>query len=333
MATARLRQFWGLNKILSKDVVKKNREDHRHHAVDALVVANTERKNIQHLSTYHHYKKIPQKGHFPLPWDTFRLDAEKSVNKILVSHKVKNKLSGALHKESLYGLIKDSDRNPMTNKKGQNLYGIKKSVQNLKDSEVRKIADDVVRISVKTWYALPKDSRSDFPSLPSGQKIKRVKIHDVHNNVVELRPGVFVEPGSNHHIAIFENIETGKRDGKVVSLFEAVQRDKNGLPVLNKTPDEGWQFIMTLSINEMVLVGDGIDEIDWSDPPNADKLATHLYRIQKMDINKNITLRKAEVAVLKNENGNEPGVLRKSAKTLRGTKVKIDKLNRITPIQ
>lgn len=41
-ATARLRRLWGLNTILHNDGIdKKNRDDHRHHAVDAFVIANT----------------------------------------------------------------------------------------------------------------------------------------------------------------------------------------------------------------------------------------------------------------------------------------------------
>ena len=94
--------------------------------------------------------------------------------------------------------------------------------------------------------------------------------------MVELRPGVFVEPGSNHHIAIFEKIETGKRAGKVVSLFEAIQREKNGLPVFDKTPAEGWKFVMSLCVNEMVLVGDIIENIDWSNPPTNEGLTSML---------------------------------------------------------
>ena len=36
--TAKLRSKWGLNELLSEDS-SKNRADHRHHAVDAFVVA------------------------------------------------------------------------------------------------------------------------------------------------------------------------------------------------------------------------------------------------------------------------------------------------------
>lgn len=328
-ATARLRNFWGLNRILSKDVDIKNRDDHRHHAVDALVVANTDRKYIQHLSSFHHYMRTPKEEHFPLPWDSFRKDAENAVNSILVSHKVRNKLSGALHKESFYGLIMNDDRTPKKNDKGQFLYGMRKPVQNLKDSEVNKITDGGVKTSVEKWRSLPKDTRPEFPTLPSGQKIKRVRIHDVHTNVVELRPGVFVEPGRNHHIAIFEHIETGKRIGKVVSLFEAVQRDKNGDPVINKTPEKGWKFVMSLSINEMVLIIDEPNSIDWEDKI---QLSKSLYRVQIAPASLQISFRHHTVARLETEDNKKPGLILKKPNTFRGIKVGIDYLGNIYKI-
>jgi|TARA_B100001971_G_scaffold169385_1_gene161183 CRISPR-associated endonuclease Csn1 len=322
-ATARLRNFWGLNGILSKDVDIKNREDHRHHAVDALVVANTERKYIKHLSTFHHYRRTPKGEHFPMPWESFWSDAENAVNSILVSHKVKNKLSGALHKESFYGLIMDDVGTPQKNDKGQFIYGKRKPVQNLNDSEVKKIADDDVKKSVKRWKSLPKDSRSEYPTLPSGQKIKRVRIHDVHTNVVELRPGVFVEPGSNHHITIFENIETGKRIGKVISLFEAVQRDKNGETVIDKTAEEGWKFVMSLSINDTVLLNVDIAEIE-EKIKDKEWLSRNLFRVQKIIFDGRIYYRHHTVAILKDEDNNEPGMKVGSPNSMRGFKVKLD---------
>ena len=179
------------------DVQIKTRADHRHHAVDALVVAHTERKYIQHLSTYNRFDREARRVHFPLPWDNFRNNVEEKVNRILVSHKIKNAVKGQLHKESFYGLVKDRWGNAETDASDQALYSIKKPVRNLTESEVKKIADNSVREAVIAWRALPKDNRSEFPALPSGAPIKRVKIHDVHTNVLELRPGVFVEPGSD----------------------------------------------------------------------------------------------------------------------------------------
>src|SRR4029077_14394949 len=49
--TATLRRHWGLDGVLRHDGLQlKNREDHRHHAVDALVIALTNRSRLQELT-------------------------------------------------------------------------------------------------------------------------------------------------------------------------------------------------------------------------------------------------------------------------------------------
>ncbi|MDR2463465.1 MAG: hypothetical protein LBD30_06765 [Verrucomicrobiales bacterium] len=47
--TAALRKAWNLNTILSDDGIK-NRADHRHHAIDAAVIAATSTRFMQSLS-------------------------------------------------------------------------------------------------------------------------------------------------------------------------------------------------------------------------------------------------------------------------------------------
>lgn len=123
-ATSNLRQKWGMNNILN-DENEKTRDDHRHHAVDALVMACTKVAYVQELSKWNRYNRNAELKNFPLPWETFRNDAEKAVEKILISHKkVSNAITvrthvtekngikyknvgvaarGQLHKETVFG--------------------------------------------------------------------------------------------------------------------------------------------------------------------------------------------------------------------------------------
>ena len=161
--TARLREDWGLvdvmkelnwdkydksgmteyyndsdGRIISriKDWTKRN--DHRHHAMDALTVAFTKRSIIQYLNTLNAKDKeqqheITSKGRLlpPMPFDELRCETKKHLDDILVSIKAKNKVvtrntnktknkggykekiqltpRGQLHNETVYGEILQYD--------------------------------------------------------------------------------------------------------------------------------------------------------------------------------------------------------------------------------
>jgi CRISPR-associated endonuclease Csn1 len=79
----------------------KNREDHRHHAVDAIVIALTNRSRLQQLAKLYRHGVAGEV--LPEPWPGFRTAVEQTVNGINVSHRVQRKVRGALHEEMLYG--------------------------------------------------------------------------------------------------------------------------------------------------------------------------------------------------------------------------------------
>ena len=73
------------------------------------------------------------------------------------------------------------------------------------------------------------------------------------------RPYRFVEPGSNHHIAIFEYTDDQgrkRRCKEIVTRFEAAQRVLRKESVIRRTHVEHPEakFLMSLAINDMALV-------------------------------------------------------------------------------
>lgn len=124
-STALLRHLWSLNNILNKDGDEiKNRDDHRHHAVDALVVALTTPSILKRLSdenkridspewmgesngSTHQNEELKKRTNdritFSYPWPSFRKDAIDAINSIIVSHRVSRKVSGAFHEDTYYG--------------------------------------------------------------------------------------------------------------------------------------------------------------------------------------------------------------------------------------
>ncbi len=96
----------------------------------------------------------------------------------------------------------------------------------------------------------------------------------------------FISTSNNHHVAIYKD-EKGNLQDKVVSFFEAVERARQGLPVIDKDykNGEGWQFLFTMKQNEyFVFPSDDFDphEIDLLNSDNASLISPHLFRVQKI---------------------------------------------------
>lgn len=337
-STAALRRLWGLNTVLGVSG-KKNRADHRHHAVDAVVVALTTPGLLRRLSRAsvgkRHIKELPQ------PWEGFRDDVKAKTDAIIVSHKVRRKVSGALHKETNYGIVEKTDD------KGKPLYAVRKRLSALTKDDVSLIADERVRGIVKEHLrkhgADPdKGSHKDAawkkavapanpPRLPNRNgppvPIKRVRLHRPSGGMVPLkrhrgdeRPYRAVEPGSNHHIVIFEYTEgkkKGRWDGYVVSMFEAARRLKDREPVISRNPGAGRRFVMSLSKNEMVRIGVEQD--------------AKYFRVQKINAENNqITFREHQAATISND-AERLLIMPNPLKKLNATKVIIDPIGRERP--
>lgn len=105
--TAMLRGKFGLNAVLSANGVK-NRDDHRHHAVDAAVVGVTDQGLLQRFARAsaaaheRHLNRLVED--MPLPWPTFREHVARGAAGIIVSHKPDHGHEGALHNATAYGL-------------------------------------------------------------------------------------------------------------------------------------------------------------------------------------------------------------------------------------
>jgi CRISPR-associated endonuclease Csn1 len=125
--TEMLRRHWGLNSLLpDKDgaVKAKNRTDHRHHAIDAAVVAATDHSLINRISKA--AKRDEKNGNAAEdvarttqePWDGFRADIRAQLDKITVSHRAdhgridregrktgRDSTTGQLHNDTAYGIV------------------------------------------------------------------------------------------------------------------------------------------------------------------------------------------------------------------------------------
>lgn len=113
--TAMLRRVWGLDSLLS-ETDGKDRTDHRHHLIDAVVVGVTTRSMLQRVSRA--YGRNPETGKTSIaslerPWPSFRDDLLDLLDRCVVRHRpdvfrpVPNVTSGALHRETAYGVVRE----------------------------------------------------------------------------------------------------------------------------------------------------------------------------------------------------------------------------------
>lgn len=105
--TAMLRGKFGLNDVLSAKG-EKNRDDHRHHAVDAAVIGVTDQGLLQRFARASADAREQQLGklveEMPLPWPTYREHVARAMARIVVSHRPDHGYEGALHNATAYGL-------------------------------------------------------------------------------------------------------------------------------------------------------------------------------------------------------------------------------------
>ena len=256
--TAQLRKLWELNNMLG-GVGEKTRSDHRHHAIDALVVACAHPGMTNRLSRYWQARERRdiQRPLLPPPWETVRADAERAVADIVVSHRVRKKISGQLHKETTYG---DTKTDVTTQSGIYRQFATRKRVEELSKSELAKvpekggegIRDENVRKTVVRWVedhgGNPKKAFPPYPKCsPNGPEIRKVRllIKQQKGLMAQVATG-YADLGNNHHIAIFR-LPNGKVAFEVVSLLEASRRLAKREPVVQREHGDGGQFIMSLS--------------------------------------------------------------------------------------
>ena len=221
--TAMLRAKFGLNDILGLNG-EKNRNDHRHHAVDACVIAVTDRVMLQRFANASASARARQLNKLvdtmPLPWDTYREHVQRAVERIWVSHKPDHGHEGAMHNDTAYGLL------------GNDRVHVRKVVggQRVREVSTLKVIP-FTNVSANARHGL----------LPNG----------------EPRPYKGYKGDSNYCIEIVRN-DKGKWEGEVISTFEAYQLVRQGGVKHLRHPTlscSGRPLVMRLMIDDVVVMG------------------------------------------------------------------------------
>ena len=283
--TGWLRHQWQLNSLIGHDKTQKDRVDHRHHTIDALVTACIDRKLYNTLVAQ--AKDLERRSgdtelrmrdlHIDEPWESLRDDLDEALSEMIVAHTPQRKITGALHEETGAGFVKGVGTVYRANLDSE-----------FKTTQVKKIVDDEVRKLVSEH--LEKYNNKPKEAFAEGIKvyhkdgktpIKRVRIVQAKTTLKKLESSKFgvrnkegkifrwMAYGNLHHVEILYNKATGKFAGEFVTTMEASHRAKGiGIPkqpIIKTNHGDELEFVMALHINDLVRAKD------------------QYYRVQKLD--------------------------------------------------
>jgi len=332
MITAQLRRFWDMNRFLS-DGDKKTRDDHRHHAVDALAVSLVSRGAVKNLSVRHKYGMEGRDKDFPTPWNGFKDEVEENLSKVVVSHKVQTKISGALHDETFYGTKNKCKSKSEGNDKS---YTQRVDLKSLSAPRLKSLGNDKLNVvwgdsshnkKVVLDHLLKHGDFKEYPSfkLPSGEsrQIKHIKL-ELNKNPEKMtshgRNKTFVIKMDIHHMVIYQTPEE-EVIYEVVSRFDAAMRVSKRQPVIQRNNGNN-QFLMSICIGETLFI-----------PANQEQSTQDRYvNIVALESDGRIQFRGINQAA-KNSKG-EKVIERQSYKTLINLgieKVSVDPIGRVFP--
>jgi CRISPR-associated endonuclease Csn1 len=230
--TAMLRAKFGLNDVLGLRG-EKNRNDHRHHAVDACVIGVTDQGMLQRFAQASASSRERQLDrlveHMPLPWGTehgreYFKSVKRAIDAIWVSHKPDHSHEGAMHDDTAYALL------------GNGRVSVHKTVDGMR----QRVEDNLRVIEFSDAHASARHGL-----LPNGQP----------------RPYKGYKGNSNYCIEIVRN-DKGKWEGEVISTFDAYQLARQHGAARLRHPTlsiSGKPLVMRLMIDDAVkMVIDGV---------------------------------------------------------------------------
>jgi len=265
---SQIRHQWGFNDLIG-EVEKKDRTDHRHHAIDAVVIAATSR------SLYTKAVKQIERDKLKIepPYPDIRNELAERLERTIISHASHRKLSGGLHEETGAGYIE---------KHGGLVYR-KNLAPDFTVKNANQIVDSTIKLMVlkhlEQYDNDPKKAFADDIKVmhkDGNTPIKRVRVLQSKTTFKKLeqnKVGIkdksgkvfkYMSYGNMHHVEIIQNKETGKYKGEFVTMMQGSHRAKGIQSKLN--PDgrkqqfvktqhgDEWLFIMALHINDLVSV-------------------------------------------------------------------------------
>lgn len=276
--TEKIRWQWKLNGLLHDDGFdKKNRSDHRHHAIDAFVVGMTTRSLMQKITREVNAKNQTKDGDF---YGTYKDNKGRTLSKlpalnpnlaeqlkekldnIIISYKPDHGRNGKFFNETAYGFVKDKGRD--FEYKDYNLV-VRKPIESLTEKMVKYIRDPHIRGEFEEFKNYPpnsnkahKDLLIEFSKLTG---IKKLRILEKNQSVKPITSAPYKGYAASNYAYVdiwqIPKKKGGKYvkgeyeyKGEFVSFYDAM--DDDIFHKKSNRPHPAAKFIMRLFKDDMV---------------------------------------------------------------------------------
>ncbi len=274
--TEMVRRKLGLNDLLpdhnfAGSDQAKNRLDHRHHAIDAVVVAIVDRGMLNKIARESGLEGAEGRERIiiPEPWEGFRDQLREAVNAIVVSHRTdhgtaskaglpkgQDATAGRLHNDTAYGLTGETDA------KGNSIVVRRVPLTSLKKiADLDRIRDEGLRAALYSHLdglegKAFERAVAEFPTLQwhAYQGVRRMRVVEPLTVIPISDRNGHIYKGykgdSNYRYDVWE-LSGGKWVNEVVSMFDAHQPGwQSALRVANPTARK----IMSLHRDDMLAI-------------------------------------------------------------------------------
>ena len=286
--TGWLRHQWQLNNLIGFDRSIKDRVDHRHHTIDAVVTACIDRRFYQTLVRI--AKEMETKRpefnmkdmHFDPPWKSLRDDLDTFLNNMIVAHTPQRKLNNELHEDTGSGFREG--KGTVYRKHLDDYFDPKCDSEKKVEKKLQAVVDPIVAEQLRkhlTYHNFKaKDAFAGGVEVfhkDGKTKIKRIRIYQstqikTQEKLEKEKIGVkdrqgdifkWYSYGNIHHVAVIHNLKKNEFFGEFVTMFEAHRRAMTGTnsakirnvirePIIKKEYGEGYKFIGVLHKQDLV---------------------------------------------------------------------------------
>jgi CRISPR-associated endonuclease Csn1 len=234
------------------------RNDHRHHAVDGLVIALMTPKRVHAMAN-------ARGENMPQPWSAFLQQARECIRNLNISNRVQRRVSGAIHEATFYGPT--AVKQTYVRRKHVTELTNTKQLAKVRDETIRSILADHLHAQgvdaskpvaiLKTAFKGENEPRMRSGGVPI-RRVRMLESSETIRAVSDKRGFQFVKPGNNHHIvyrAMKQNDEE-KWTAEVVTMWDVALRARQGKPPVNQSDTEEGRFVMSLALGESFEIDD-----------------------------------------------------------------------------